>query len=63
MDTAQHFSLGQYITELEVKVYAFKSCPAKNIDRDYKSRNVYNLSDGETAIKVLDNCHINPKLI
>jgi hypothetical protein len=50
MDTAQHFSLGQYITELEV--YAFKSCPANNTDRDYKCRNVYILSDSKTVIKV-----------
>jgi hypothetical protein len=62
-DTAQHFSLGQYITELQVEAYAFKSCPAKNTDRDYKNRNVYILSDSETAIKVFDKCHINCKLV
>jgi hypothetical protein len=33
------FSLGQYTTVFQAKVYAIKSCAVENIDRNY--RNIY----------------------
>jgi hypothetical protein len=47
------FSLGQYTTVFQAEVYAIKACAAKNVDRDYKNRNIYILSDSQAAIKAL----------
>jgi ribonuclease HI len=34
-----------------------------NLDRSYRNRNIYILSDGQTAIKPLDGYQINSKLL
>jgi hypothetical protein len=47
------FSLGQYTTVFQAGVYAIKACSLKNVDRDYKSRNIYILLDSQAAIKAL----------
>jgi hypothetical protein len=45
------FSLGQYTTVFQAGVYAFKACAVENLDRNYKNRNIYILSDSQAAIK------------
>jgi hypothetical protein len=49
------FSLGQYITVFQEEVYAIKACAVENLDRNYKNRNIYILSDSQAAIKALLN--------
>jgi hypothetical protein len=39
------FSLGQYTTVFQAEVYAIKACTDENIDKNYKNRNIYILSD------------------
>jgi ribonuclease HI len=48
------FSLGQYTTVFQAEVYAIKACAVENLDMDYKSRNIYILSDSQAPIKALD---------
>jgi ribonuclease HI len=56
------FSLGKYTIVFQAEVYAIKACAVENPGRDYRSRNIYILSDSQAAIKALDNYHINSKL-
>jgi ribonuclease HI len=44
-------------------VYAIKACTVENLDRHYKNRNIYILSDSQAAIKALDNYKINSELV
>jgi predicted transcriptional regulator len=44
-------------------VYVNKAFPVENLDRDYKNRNIYILSDTQAAIKTLDNYQIKSKLV
>jgi hypothetical protein len=39
------FDLGRYTTVFQAEVYAIKACAAENIDKDYKNKNIYILSD------------------
>jgi hypothetical protein len=39
------FSLGQYTTAFQAEVYAIKACAVENLDRNYRNRNIYILSD------------------
>jgi ribonuclease HI len=55
-------SLGQYTTIFQAEVYAIKSCAVENLDRNYKNRNIYILSDSQEAIKALDTHQITSKL-
>jgi hypothetical protein len=48
------FSLGQYTTVFQAEVYAIKACAGANMDRNYKNRNIYILSDSQAEIKALD---------
>jgi ribonuclease HI len=57
------FSLGQYKTVFQAEVYAIKACADKNIDRNYKNRNIYILSDSQVASKALDKYQITSKLV
>jgi hypothetical protein len=50
------FSLGQYTTVFLAKVYAIKACGVENLDRNYKNRNIFILSDSQAAIKALGKC-------
>jgi hypothetical protein len=51
------FSVGQYITVLQAKAYAIKSCEAENTDRGYDSGNadICILPDSHAAIGALKN--------
>jgi ribonuclease HI len=57
------FSLGQYTTVFQAEVYAIKACADENIDRNYKNRSIYILSDSQAAIKALDKHQITSKLV
>jgi hypothetical protein len=58
-----NFSLGGYTTVFQAEVYAIKACAAENIDRNYRHRNIYILSDSQAALKALDKHQINSKLV
>jgi hypothetical protein len=57
------FSCGKYTAVFQAEVYAIKACAVENINRGYKNRNIYILSDSEAVIKALDNYQINLKLV
>jgi hypothetical protein len=57
------FSLGQYTTVFQSEVYAIKACVDENIDRNYKNRNIYILSDSQAANQALDKYQITSKLV
>jgi hypothetical protein len=57
------FSLGQHTTVFQAEVYAIKACISQNIDRGYKNRNMYILSDSQAAIKALGKYQITSKLV
>jgi hypothetical protein len=48
------FGLDQYTTVFQAEVYAIKACAVENLDRRYKNRNIYILSDSQAAIKGLE---------
>jgi transketolase N-terminal domain/subunit len=37
----------------QAEVYAIKACAVENLDRNYKNRKIYILSDGHAAIRAL----------
>jgi hypothetical protein len=43
------FSHGQNTTVLHAEVYAIKICTVENLDRSYKNRNIYILSDSQSS--------------
>jgi hypothetical protein len=47
------FSLDQYTTVFQVEVYVIKACAVENLDRNYKSRNIYILSNSQAATTAL----------
>jgi hypothetical protein len=55
--------LGQYTRAFQVVVYAIKTCTVENLDRNYRNRNIYILTDSQAAIKALGNHQINSKLV
>jgi ribonuclease HI len=57
------FSLGRYTTVFQAEVYAIKACVKENLDRNYRNRNIYILSDSQVALKALDKHQINSKLV
>jgi ribonuclease HI len=57
------FSLGGYTTVFQAEVYAIKACAAENLDRNYRYRNIFILSDSQAALKALDKHQINSKLV
>ena len=48
---------------IQAEGYAIKACTVENLDRNYKNRNIYILSDGQVAIKALDTHQITSKLV
>jgi hypothetical protein len=54
------FSLGRHTTVFQAEVYAIKACISQNIDRGYKNRNIYILSDSQAAIKAPGKYQITP---
>jgi ribonuclease HI len=57
------FSLGRHTTVFQSEVYAIKACISQNINRGYKNRNTYILSDSQAAIKALGKYQITSKLV
>ncbi|PNF38780.1 hypothetical protein B7P43_G12820 [Cryptotermes secundus] len=57
------FSLGQYMTVFQAEVYAIKACIMENLDRNYRNRKIYLLSDSQAALKALDKHQIKSKLV
>jgi hypothetical protein len=57
------FSLGQYTTVFQMEIYAIKACAVENLGRNYKNRNIYNLSDSQAAITAHVKHQITSKLI
>jgi ribonuclease HI len=57
------FSLGTYTMVFQAEVYAIKACADENMDRNYKNRNIYILSDSQAAIKALGKYQITSKLV
>jgi hypothetical protein len=58
-----NFSRGQYTTLFQADVYVIKAHAVENLNKGCRNRNIYNLSDGQAAIKALDNSQINSKLV
>jgi ribonuclease HI len=57
------FSLERYMTVFQVEVYAIKACADENIDKNYKNRNIYIISESQAAIKALSKYQITSKLV
>jgi hypothetical protein len=57
------FSLGQHTTVFQAEVYAIKACIDENLNRGYKNRYIYILSDSQAAIKALGKYQITSKLV
>jgi hypothetical protein len=47
----------------QAEIYAFKACIMENLDKGYKGRNIYILSDSQAATEALDCFQINSKLV
>jgi hypothetical protein len=47
------FSLGQYTIIFQAEVYAIKASSIQNINRSYKNKNIYIVSDSQSVIKAL----------
>jgi ribonuclease HI len=58
-----NFSLGHHTTVFQAEIYAIKACIMENIEKGYKGRTIYILSDSQAAIKALNNFQINSKLV
>jgi hypothetical protein len=56
-------SVSGYTTVFQAEICAIKVCTMENTDKGYKGRNIYVLSDGQAAIKVLHNFQISSKLV
>jgi hypothetical protein len=52
------FRVGQYTTVFQAEAYAIQPCAVENIERGYWRRNIYVLSNSQTAVKALENCKI-----
>jgi ribonuclease HI len=55
--------VSQYTTVFPAEVYAIKACAVENLDRNYKNKNIYILSDSQAAIKALGKHQITSKLV
>jgi ribonuclease HI len=57
------YSLGQHTTVFQAEVYSIKACIDEILDRGYRNRNIYILSDSQAAIKTLGKYQITSKLV
>jgi hypothetical protein len=57
------FSLGQHTTAFQAEMYAIKACIDENLDKGYRNRNIYILSDSQAAIKALGKYQITSKVV
>lgn len=53
----------KYTRVFQADVYAINACTVKNLDWNYRNRNIYILSGSQVSIKALDNYQMNSKLI
>jgi ribonuclease HI len=51
------FSLGLHTTAFQAEIYVTKVCIMDYMEKCYKDRNIYILSDSQEAIKALNNFH------
>ena len=56
------FSLGLHATVFQAETCAIQAGVTENTEKGYKGRTIYILSNGQAAIKALDNFQINSKL-
>jgi hypothetical protein len=52
------FVLGRYTRIFQAEVHAIKECAVENLVRNYKNKNIYNISDRQAAIKALGKYQI-----
>lgn len=57
------YSLGQYPTVFQAEIYAIIECALENINKAYKNRNIYILSDSQAALKALESSQFTSKLV
>jgi ribonuclease HI len=57
------FSLGQCTTVFQAEVYAIEACKFEKLDRKYRNRNIYILSDSQVVNKASSNHQIISKLV
>jgi hypothetical protein len=55
--------LGLHTTVFQAEIYAIKTYIMENIQKGYRGRNIYILSDSQAAIKTLDSFQINSKVV
>jgi len=55
-------SLGLHSAVFQTEIYTIYTCVIETIERSYMRRNIYILSNSQTAIKALDNFQLNSKL-
>jgi len=57
------FSHGLHSMVFLAEIYAIKACIMENIEKGWRGRNIYILSDSRMAIKALNNFQINYKTV
>jgi ribonuclease HI len=57
------FRLRLHTKVFHEEIYAIKACIMNNIEKGYKGRDIYILSDSQSAIKALNNFQINSTLV
>jgi len=57
------FSVGLHTTVFHAEIYIIKECILENVEKGYKGRYIYILSDSQAAIKALNNFQINSELV
>jgi hypothetical protein len=58
-----NFSLGQYTTVFQAEMCVIKACAVEYLDRNYKNRKIYIMSESQAAIKALGKHQITSKLV
>ena len=56
-------SLGKYATVFQAETYAIITCAQVNIEMNTANRNIYILSDSQAALKALDSCRVDSRLV
>ena len=56
-------SLGKYATVFQAEIYAIIICATEMLGRNYKGKNIYILSDSQSALFALDSVQFNSKLV
>jgi len=56
-------SLGLHTMVFQTEIYAIKVCLMEKVEKGYRGRNIYIISDSQAANKDLESFHINYKLV